>query len=100
MQLSEDAIEQLRIAATTPHGTVSREDVINLIETALAGYRCQRILKQGVIAKNIEDQGLGHTNHARQLMVEFWKDAREAVKKPGQPNAAEMRADALSTETS
>jgi hypothetical protein len=58
MLMSEEDIQRIQNMVTKPHGTPSTEDVIKLIETALAAHRYRRILKHGVMVQNIRDRGL------------------------------------------
>jgi hypothetical protein len=88
--LSEDAIQSMRAKATILPG-----DLAALIETALAVHRFRSILKRGVMVQNIKNKGLSHTNHYRQIEAEFWEEAREAVKKPGELNAADTLIESL-----
>jgi hypothetical protein len=76
MLMSEEEIKRIQIMVTKPNGTPSIEEVIKLIETALAAHHYRRILKSGVMVQNIKDRGLGHTNHCQQLEAEFWREVR------------------------
>ncbi len=98
MPMSEADIESFRALVMKPNSKYSREELMHLIETALAAHRYRAILKHGVMVQNINDKGLGHTNHCQQLETDFWKDAREAVKNPSQLGATDALVESLHAE--
>jgi hypothetical protein len=79
MLMSEEDIQRTQSMVTKPNGAPSNEEVIKLIETALAAHRYRRILKTGVMVQNIKGRGLGHTNHCQQLEADFWQEVRGAL---------------------
>jgi hypothetical protein len=89
MLISEEEIERIRTALLRPGHQARTEDVIALVNAALAAHRFRSVLKHGVMVQNLKDKGLSHTNHYQQIEAEFWHEAREAVAKRAKSDTIE-----------